>query len=303
MCRRESRVLDAPPAASEGLHRSAWIARALFLGAILSVGGCWFDPRSGSEPEWSLGAILPGGASGLPGPPLPVTSGIAFHLDAGAATPPDGTALSAWIDSGPLGYHPNAPAAAPVYQANSVGGRAAIRFPAAPSSAHFINSAVSSLGQNLTVVFIFKRNTAAAYGHLFSLGEACPGGADDAYNVYITADGRINLDRRLVTLLLAATVPVVDLAPHIGILRSDASGPLTSLYLDGTLDAQSVVGYFFDTDPVLIVGNNCTFASSFDGDIAELVAYNRALSVAEIDALHCYAASKYGVTVGATCGN
>lgn len=272
----------------------------MLAGALICAGGCWFDPRSGSEPEWSLSGLLQAGAGA---PPLPVTAGIAFHLDAGAATPPDASALSSWTDSGPLGYHLAAPGVAPVYQANAVGGRAAIRFPAAPSSAHFINSTVSALGQSLTFVVIFRRNIAGAYGHLFSLGDACPGGADNAYNVYIAADGRINLDRRLVTLLLAASTPIVDSAPHIGILRSDSSGPQSSLYLDGALDAQSVAGYFFDTDPVLIVGNNCTFASPLNGDIAELVVYSRALSVAEIDALHCYASSKYGVTVSASCGD
>ncbi len=283
--------------------RLASLAPAILLGAFAGVSACWLDPYTDSAPEWSLGAVVLDAVGGSAAPSLPVTAGVALHLDAAVGGAADGTPLNAWNDSGPLSYHLSAPVAMPTYQSNSIGGRPGIRFPAAPSTAHYIQSAVASMGQSLTLAVIFRRNVVGAYGHLFSLGAACPGGSDDAYNVYIPADGRVNLDRRLVSLVLAAATPMNDLDPHVVILRSDASSPQTSLYLDGALDAQSVAGYFFNTDPVLIVGNNCTFASPLNGDIAELVLYSRALAVAEIDALHCYAASKYALSLSGACAD
>jgi hypothetical protein len=77
--------------------------------------------------------------------------------------------------------------------------------------------------------------------------------------------------------------------------RSTAN--LFSLYTNGSADGSSTMAYTFLTNN-LRLGNRATSADlAFDGNINEVVVYNRTLSAAELRQVNSYLALKYGITM------
>jgi hypothetical protein len=90
------------------------------------------------------------------------------------------------------------------------------------------------------------------------------------------------------------TTTINDAAWHIGVLRAETNN--LQLFVDGTLDTLSgPVGSFTPTlvDDILIGTDG--IGASLDGDIAEVLIFNRALTASEHNDVGFYLEDKYGL--------
>lgn len=90
--------------------------------------------------------------------------------------------------------------------------------------------------------------------------------------------------------------------PYIGTVTYDASGNC-SLYENGTLDASSLnlVSFTFDAQGSVAVGARAGGTATFNGYIAEVIAYPRAISASERQLLECYLSKRYAISVPFSC--
>lgn len=77
--------------------------------------------------------------------------------------------------------------------------------------------------------------------------------------------------------------------------RRDIAGNQASIWIDGAIDATSTISAFgTGTSPVRI-GQRADGYGPFDGDIAHICAWNRALTTPEIAQVHSYFAARFGL--------
>jgi hypothetical protein len=224
---------------------------------------------------------------------MPFSNGLLYRLDAGTGVNLNGSAVTGWNDQTGNGYNFTQADAAkqPTLVPNVFGSYGAIRFDGDTSgvvNGFGPNADELILGTSSTVqTFVAVNRLAAGNGGLagiWGLNDADTGirransgawqGTANGSNGDDFANGGLTLVNNSTSLNVAEGVP------HILVAAST-----------GTKDfASTSLGDYFH------VGNNAP--RSYKGDIAEILVFNRALSVPEAKQLTVYLAAKYQVSFG-----
>jgi hypothetical protein len=225
-------------------------------------------------------------------PRLPQTvPNLALWLDAGQlAGLSNGAAVSTWSDASGLGHHATQLTATnrPTYRSVAVSGRPAVRFDGIDDYLRLTGTVVSG-AQARTVFFVARPDVVGNKG-VVDLGNGTTTGA--GFLITPEYGVRINGARRL-WLPSASTQ-----AAQIGVVQM--GGPYTtglSLWVNGTLRAPGSTAIA----PINTVGVGSvgTWTArpvgyhNFDGDIAEIIVYRRALNTSERQGVEQYLDAKY----------
>ena len=270
------------------------------------VNGCAIADTDCASPDiaCNLGlALLRPRAAAAPVASLPVTTGVYLRLDASTLSATDGAALAQWPDLSPNGYSMNAVGTSPTFLANQLGGNPVIRFGPAGALSAFLYSGTTAFTASFTLFVVIRR--VGGFGvnhHMIGFGNGLCG-ATSAVDFYLAASNAMALDEQGNAAVLGSATTIVDTNAHAVVLRSDATTPATTFYIDGAqTNTVGAVGAYATSNRIWL-GTDCGLAGAdnFDGDIAEVVMYSRTLSVAEAAALECYANQKYGIAIAHAC--
>jgi len=252
-----------------------------------------------------------------PNGPADVKNGIMLWLDAADVNGDGTTSLSAganlttWHDKSGADHHATvAPGKnAGVYEPNQINGQPVVRFNRASNtggSAYVVNNVDLRAGINpdVTIITVYKQGSRVG-----SAQEALWGIDNGDWDRFFfthkgTDNGYLSLGPTgQVTMVPGAgTVGEVRLvtAMYDGSVTDDANvGPTngSSVYLNG-----KIIAKFTDTthpsnsQSALSIGRDGD-DNVFNGDIAEMIAYNRKLSNCELEAINLYLSTKYGIDI------
>jgi hypothetical protein len=122
------------------------------------------------------------------------------------------------------------------------------------------------------------------------------GAVTNAFMNYYTAANKYSVGSSNVSSVLSTGTYATANVPYMS-AATRSTGNLFSLYTNGIADGTGTQTYSFLTNN-LRLGNRATTADlAFDGNINEVVVYNRALTTAELRQVHSYMALKYGITM------
>ena len=210
---------------------------------------------------------------------LPVTAGLVLRLDASQLTGmSDGQQVDTWSSAVRQG---GSSAGYPQYKANQLNGKPVIRFNSANGNTgdYFSFSRITTIR---TVFWVLKENAGASAGH-FLLGD------DTTYDFHRgTANGPI----------WQSTYT----SPNI----KNGTTKLMGTVVDGTTN--SIPASQFHLISLVTAGNvqanqitqDRTYHGSWQGDIAEILIYDRALTSNEEQSVGVYLAAKYGLSTAYT---
>ncbi len=215
----------------------------------------------------------------------PVTSGLVLHMDASQITgTANGAQLNTWADTSGLANNAirqsGSSAGYPQYVTGALNGQPVVRFNSAAGNKgdHFRFTRIT----NIRTVFWVIKDTST--GSRFLLGD---NSSYDFHRGYGGNNGKLwdggttnyahNNIRTGTTKLMGTTIN--------GTTTSLPSGSfqLVSLVTAGNVNADQIC-------------QDRTFNGSWQGDIAEILIYNRALSVAEEESVGTYLSAKYALT-------
>ena len=221
----------------------------------------------------------------------PSIPNLALWLDASQITGlPDGTAVSQWSDASGQGHHAiqlllqNRP----IYRSAALNGRPVVRFDGSNDFLGLTGTIVSG-SQARTVFFVARPDTVGNKG-IVDLGNGKTLGAGflvtPEYGVRVNGGSRLWLPSAPTQ---AAQIGVVQFA------GTNTAG--ISLWINGTLrSATSTIAAPVQTSGSGSVGTwtaGPVGSNNFDGDIAEIIVYGRALNATERQAVHQYLDTKY----------
>lgn len=180
----------------------------------------------------------------------------------------------------------------PVAVANSVNYNPAFDFDGTDDYMDFATNAGIS-GTNLfTVASVQVR---ASVGSLDGI-IAQQGAVTNAFMNYYTAANKYSVGSSNVGSVLSTGTYATANIPYMS-AATRATANLFSLYTNGSADGTGTQTYTFLTNN-LRLGNRAASADlAFDGNINEVVVYNRTLSAAELRQVNSYLALKYGITM------
>lgn len=254
----------------------------------------------------NLHAQSPGGVSGNLRWWLKADAGI--FTDNGTIPAVDNQAVQQWNDQSTILNHARQLTAGnkPIYRTNIINGNPVLRF----SSDQFIDGlAAPGIGptESFYIFLVFKQNSYV------------PGGTSDGNGTFI-------VDRTTATNNLAS-FKIVNTDKYFYQKRNDSGGSLTGpvsvlsaptntftvvdyfrnvgtnygIYIDGRLDVTSGGDSEPITAPVLRIGRHATTTNGgLNGDLAEMIIYNSALSGSDRLKVESYLALKYGITLNQT---
>lgn len=233
-------------------------------------------------------------AKELKGPGF-VNNGVQFWLRAD-----DGTASGIeWNDfSGNDNNAAQATAASqPVFTASSSNFNPGLKLDGVNDFMDFTTNAGISGTNQFTIVSVVKRNTVGTADAI--LGQQS--NATGSMAAYFSAANKYGYT---ITNVSTATSTGTYATPKIPMLNATtrAAANLFSVYTNGAADGTLTLATMNALTSNLRIGNRTSVADQFDGDINELVVYNRSISAAEFQQVNSYLALKYGITLnnGAT---
>lgn len=228
--------------------------------------------------------------------------------DAGVTPATDNAAVQQWNDMSGINNHANqlTPTNQPIYRTNIINGNPVLRF----NNNQFVDATtVAGVGpnDNLHMFLVFKQNSYTA------------GGTGDGSGTYII--DRTSGTNNLMSFKMASTNKYFYQKRNDGggsltgplSVTAATNGPflITSYYrnfnvdygiiLNGKIDATSGGDNEPITGPQLRVGRHATIAGGgINGDIAEVILYNTAISVTDRQKIESYLAIKYGISIDQT---
>ena len=231
----------------------------------------------------TLGAAMYFGASPASAAP-PVTTGLTLHLDASQITGlSDGNTVNTWTDvSGSVpANNATTSAGTPIYKTGILNGQPVVRFDnnsalqTADLSAQFPSAATSFI-----VTTIDNDNA-------YTLVKANPGvdewwrydGNGNSYPGFFRGDR------------LESYCAMPNSGSQLFAISSSATA--WEMSINGV--SQGVVGANYNAGGALVIGNGST-GGGLNGDIAEVILYNRILDSSELLAVGGYLTAKYGLT-------
>jgi hypothetical protein len=214
-------------------------------------------------------------------PSLPVTADLTLHLDALQLTGlSDGATVPTWTDMSGLGNHATA-AGTPIYKTGGLNGRPVVRFNGASS---FTTADLSSQFPTTATVFLV---TTLSNDNAYTLVKANPG-VDEWWRYDGNGNSYPGVFRGN---RLEAYCPMPNSGSHLFAVSSSASA--WEMAIDGA--SKGVAGGNYNAGGALVIGNGSS-GGGLNGDIAEVIIYNRTLTAGEADQVGAYLATKYGLT-------
>ncbi len=280
-----------PPKIGDGLHD-------LLYKIVGNVGGNPVIGDGRHDQLYEIAGTTIGGSGGPPDSPDKV-AGLKLWLKADAITGlSDGGLVSAWSDSSGNGLNlSQSGTAQPVYKANIINGKPAIRFDGVDDQLIRNSVPLSSL-------------VVPDAGTIFVLQKQPVSGSTVTFNIEPTHGNRINLHLTYYDQFyfdfgqydigrISGPQPAGwNTGYHVTVCqRSGGSG---NIWVDGQLMATTgtFASTLLDTSPsaTLRIGADSS-GIFFTGDIAELFVYNTALSVSDRQVMENYLGSKYNIPI------
>ncbi len=230
-----------------------------------------------------------GAASGVSIPP----SGLKLWLRADAGVTSSGGLVSAWADQSGNGNDASQGTATyqPTVVSNSLNGLPVIHFDGNYNMMVLPTSTDLGIQSSPYEFFIVARPTAdATYGHVYFL---LSGGSYEQFEYHLVSTGNARFIPNSGN-YLDKSGDYTDGAAHIFAGRASSTG--------GSVRVDGVDGAVFTSDLTSSdTGNLCLGARQFstfffNGDIAEVIVYNRVLSPSERTQVEQYLATRYNVT-------
>jgi hypothetical protein len=224
----------------------------------------------------------------------PALSGLVLWLDAGQIpAAASGSPVSIWPDMSGFGHHgfQTATGNRPTYQANALNGEPVVRFDGSDDYLSLAGTIVS--GAEARTVFVVGNPALVASKSFIDLGNGTAAGA----GFMLTPEYAVRVKAGSTVYNPAAT------AGSAALLVVELSGTTTdalSAWVDGApLNVTSVMTATVATAGSGAVGTWAAApvsAHNYNGDLAEIVVYNRALDVDERQRLEQYLTVKYGLS-------
>jgi methionine-rich copper-binding protein CopC len=212
----------------------------------------------------------------------PVTAGLKLHLDASRLTGlSDGNPVTIWTDISGLGNHATTSGGTPIYKTGVLGGKPVIRFDDASS---FTTANLSAHFPTAVTAFIV---TTIDNDGSYTLVKANPGINEWWRFGGLSYPGFFRSSR------LEGYCPMPDSGSRLFAISSSAS--TWEMLIDGA--SQGVAGGHYNAGGALVIGNGSR-AGGLKGDIAEILIYDRVLSVSEANQVGGSLTAKYGLTTG-----
>lgn len=214
-------------------------------------------------------------------------AGLKLWLKADAITGlADADPVTTWPDSSGLGHDVGQATAAkkPTYQTNEINGKPVVRFDAVDD---FLGNATLVVAQPLTIVVVERAAVANHLGNFIDGSVRCIlGHSSLVYRLYAGGAGSIEGG-------------TTDTSAHS--MSGHFNGASSEMWKDGTSIATGDPGTLAYPAGYKIGSDHNGADQFFNGDIAEVIIYDSALSAADRNALGGYIQTKYGITItGAT---
>ena len=210
----------------------------------------------------------------------PVTTGLKLHLDASALTGlSDGNTVTTWPDASGLANNATA-SGTPIYKTGVLNGQPVVRFSGA---SRFTTANLSSQFPTAATVFIA---TTISNDNAYTLVQSNPW-ADEWWRWDGNGHSYPAVFRGT---RLEGYCAMPNSGSHLFAITSSASA--WEMSINGV--SQGVAGANYDSGGVLTIGNGAN-SRPLNGDIAEVILYNRVLTTAEANQVGAYLTQKYGL--------
>jgi hypothetical protein len=236
------------------------------------------------------------------------THGVSLWLTADTLAPTDGSGVATWSDSSPAGHDMTQDAAyrEPTLHLNQINGLPVVRFDGVAGEEDFLARNQVTLPKGLTYAVVFRtKSTASGAGSFEGITPALPILADRSDNIQngLGVDGGKGSFNSYVgpgSAVAAGKSTVNDGAVHFMIATHDTSSGAMKLYVDGTLEGTAEDSNYHALTGYSAIGSG--FGASpttdanklyFQGDVAEVLAYDRVLSAEELPELEKYLVARY----------
>jgi len=221
---------------------------------------------------------------------LPVTAGVTVWLDASQLTDlTDSASVATWTDMSGWNNNATKSAGSPTYKTGALNGKPVVRFAKASNDA-FTTADLSSQFPSAATVFVVATINPSSYSYslVSSLGNPTDEWfryAGNGYGDGMSYPGTFRSSR------IDQYCAMPDSGSHIFAISSSASA--WQMWIDGT--GQGAAGGSYSAGAAQVVGSGAN-GGSLDGDIAEVIEFNRTLSSPEMAAMNAYLTTKYFAT-------
>lgn len=224
-------------------------------------------------------------------------TGLQLWLKADSLGLSGGTAVAAWADQSGNGYDVAQATAGsrPTYQTGVINGQPVVRFSGTSQS---LVSSAAIKPTNITIMAVYRPmaagSTPTVISQTYNAGATNGWGLRAGSSANLTPYADLNIGGSTTT-TSTATVTTVN-TPQL--LTATYDGVARKAYLGGVLKANTTASgsLTYGTVASFTVGSHLA-TNYLNGDIAEILVYNRALSDAERQDVEAYVYAKYGVGV------
>ncbi len=269
------------------------VLSAIILSVVLIAAGCnqqdLFDLTSKAQ-DLKTSGRLPSDVAGL-----------ALWLKADGITPlPDGTVISDWPDASGNGIT-TVVFSNPRYFHTAFNGMPAVRF---DGSSYILASEFMNFSS--FTIFYVGAYTGPGGGRHIIYDQGVTAGSTPFIGLHISTvsiTGTVG-DSQATPEFLSITSPLTPTTPHIAVFV--LNGQNASLFLNGA-SSGGTLNLAYDSSTTWFNGPSAPSIGSqngvmyYQGDIAEIIVYNNALSETDGFAVDCYLSKKYGIAVSHPC--
>jgi hypothetical protein len=218
----------------------------------------------------------------------------------------DNTAVSSWKDKSGNGYDATQPTSAsrPTYRTNQVNGKPTIQFDGSNDHLHLPSGALGILRNiaGATVFVVYKASTDLTIQTNVWFSSDVAGGAKlwvrkSASNLYQTQGRRLNFADESIETISSTTTNSGNYI--LQSVKYDYQNTLQEQYLNNSLDGQNLTfqtsGNTSDVNSDNAVLGATVTANFLNGNIGEVIIFNRTLNTAEFTNVNKYLMAKWGL--------
>ncbi len=221
---------------------------------------------------------------------LPVNSGLIYHLDAGNGVTAAGSNVTSWSDLSPTGDTATTNAGSPQLVLNAVNGLPAVEFTNDRLAGADAN--VFDLGAGDVSWFAVVRVDPVSGNPNRIFGTLQNSGPFDGFAADVTPAGQVGTFFRTNSNQIGSD-PDTAVGAGFNVFAGSRETGLASLLRNGDVVNNRISPAAFAGDAISIGTERTGGGEFFEGAIAELVIYNRALSAAETDEVNTFLSEKY----------
>lgn len=197
--------------------------------------------------------------------------------------------VATWADKSGSGYNVSAPVAGerPLYGVDTLNGHNTITLDGVND--RLINAGATLNGDDFSAFIIFRKTSAAGREATFELGNGASRNA-----LFINNSGTIKYDYYLNSGFYSSTASYTTGSYSLASIVHDST--LLNLYVNGTSEVSAITTARASTTGIYI-GDDSTSNDWLQGNIAEVIIYDRELGVEERHDVETYLASKWGLSI------